>query len=111
MIEHKMSLCYGIIVSADKMQEIQEVLTNDECDELMDNYSRCVDSWTGDKYFIGIMSDLSESEANVISIAFASFTPPDDDEDLINFKHFFDEHDLWKFIDWKPELSLINFCY
>lgn len=111
MVEYNLSLCYGIIVSSDKMQEIKEVLTDEEFDEVMDNYSCCINSWTGDDYFIGIMCNLRESETDSVYRVSTFSTPSDDDEDLIDFKRFFNEHNLWKFICWEPELLLINFCF
>ena len=111
MIDYSLALCYGIIVPFDKIQEFKEVLTNEEYDEIIDNYSRCINSWTGDDYFIGIMSYLSESETNFVYRISAFSAPSDNNEDLINFKQFFDKHNLWKFINWKPELLLINFCF
>lgn len=111
MVDYSLALCYGIVVSADKMKEIKEVLTDEEYDEIIDNYSRCINSWTGNDYFIGIMTELAESEISFVYHTSEFAIPSDDDEDLINFKHFFNKHDLWKFIDWKPELLLINFCY
>lgn len=108
MIEYSLALCYGIVVSVDKMEEIQEVLTDEEYEEMIDNYSRCINSWTGDDYFIGVITELTESETDFVYRISKLAIPH---EDLINFKHFFSKHDLWKFIDWKPELLLINFCY
>ena len=112
MIDFSLNLCYGIVVSADKMEEIEKALTYEEYDEMIENnYSRCINSWTGDDYFIGIVTKVLESETDCI-YSISNFTiPSDDDENLIDFKRFFDEHDLWKFIDWKPELLLINFCF
>ena len=111
MIDFSLNLCYGIVVSADKMEEIKKALTDEEYDEMIDNYSRCINSWTSDYYFIGIVTKALESETDCI-YSISNFTiPSDDDEDLIDFKRFFNEHDLWKFIDWKPELLLINFCF
>lgn len=111
MIDFSLNLCYGIVVSADKMEEIKKALTDEEYDEMIDNYSRCINSWTGDDYFIGIVTKVLKSETSCI-YSISNFTiPSDDDEDLIDFKRFFNEHDLWKFIDWKPELLLINFCF
>lgn len=112
MIDYSLALCYGIIVSADKMEELKEALTDEEYDEVMDNYSRCINSWTGEDYFVGVMVELTESVIDfVYHISESEFTISDDDEDLIDFWRFFSEHDLWKFIDWKPELLLINFCH
>lgn len=111
MVEYSLNLCYGIIVSVDKMEEIAEVLTDEEYDEVMDNYSRCINSWTGDDYFIGITTKGVESETDLVYRVSEFTIPSDNDEDLIDFKRFFDKHDLWKFIDWKPELLLINFCF
>ena len=111
MIDFSLNLCYGIVVSADKMEEIKKALTDEEYDEMIDNYSRCINSWTGDDYFIGIVTKVLESETDCI-YSISHFTiPSDNDEDLIDFKRFFNKHDLWKFIDWKPELLLINFCF
>ena len=109
MIDYSLNLCYGIIVSVDKMEEIKEVLTDEEYDEVMDNYSRCINSWTGDDYFIGIETKHFENETDFVCPVSTFTIPSDNDEDLIDFKRFFNEHNLWKFIDWKPELLLINF--
>ncbi len=111
MVDYSLALCYGIIVSADKMEEIKEVLTDYECDDLTDYYSRCVNSWIGEDYFIGVYDDLSETATENVYYVSDFFAPSEKDEDFIKFKNFFDEHDLWKFIDWTPELMLINFCY
>lgn len=110
MIDFSLNLCYGIIVSADKMEEIKEVLTDEEYDEMMENYAYCINSWTGDYYFIGIETKAFESETDFVYSVSTFTIPSDDDEDLIDFKRFFTEHNLWKFIEWKPELLLINFC-
>lgn len=110
MIDYSLKLCYGIIVPADKMQEFQQAMTDEEYDMVFDDWYRCINCWTGDDYFIGIMTEL-EGETDYIYHVSEFKIPPDDDEDLIKFKRFFDEHDLWKLIDWKPELMLINFCY
>lgn len=111
MVDYSLNLCYGIVVSTDKMEEIKKVLTDEEYNEVIDNYSRCINSWAGDDYFIGVMMTLAESETDFVYHVSKFTIPSDDDEDLIDFKRFFDEHDLWKFIDWKPELLLINFCF
>jgi hypothetical protein len=111
MIDYRLALCYGIIVSFEKMQEFQEVLTEEEYCEMLDNYSNCVNSWTGEDYFIGTMSYFPDGETDFVYRVPTFSIPSDDDEDLINFKRFFDEHNLWGFIDWKPELLLINFCF
>lgn len=111
MIDYSLELCYGIIVSVDKMEEIKDALTDEEYDELIDNYSLCVNSWIGDDYFIGIRTELAESETDLVYHISDFTVPSDDDEDLTDFKCFFSKHDLWKFIDWKPELLLINFCF
>lgn len=111
MIDYDLTLCYGIIISADRMEEIKEVLTDEEYDEMIDNYSRCVNSWTGEDYFIGIMCGLPESAINGVYYTSTFSIPSDDDKDFVNFKRFFDEHNLWKFIHWEPELLLINFCF
>lgn len=110
MIEYSLSLCYGIIVPVDKMREIEQALTDEGYDE-MENYSSCINNWVGDNYFIGIMTNLLGHEVDLVCRVSEFTIPSDDDEDLIKFKCFFSEHDLWKLIDWKPELLLINFCY
>ena len=111
MVDYSLNLCYGIIVSVDKMEEIKEALTDEEYDEVIDNYSRCINSWTGDDYFIGIMIKLAESETDLVYRISKFPVPSVNDEDLINFKCFFNKHNLWKIINWKPELLIINFCY
>lgn len=111
MVDYSCVLCYGIIVDVEKIEEICNALSDEASDELADNYSRCINSWTGDDYFIGIMADLPEGTTDFVYHVSNFSAPADDDEDLIDFKRFFDEHDLWRLIDWKPELLLINFCF
>lgn len=111
MIDYSVALCYGIIVSSDIMEEIKKVLTDNEYDELIDNYSRCINSWIGEDYFIGVSDDLSQTSIDNVYYVSNFVAPSDKDENFIDFKNFFDEHDLWKFIDWTPELMLINFCF
>lgn len=112
MIDYDLTLCYGIIVSDEKMKEIKKALTDEEYDGMIDNnYARCLNSWTGEDYFIGVMVELTESETNFVYRISELTIPSDNDEDLINLMRFFNKHDLWKFIDWKPERMIINFCY
>ena len=112
MIDYSLAYCYGIIVSRDVIDEITEVLSDDEFDEFIDNYSRCVNSWTNEDYFIGIADELSESITDFVYDNISDLTPPaEDDEDLIDLKRFFDEHNLWDLISWEPKMYLINFCF
>lgn len=111
MIEYELAFCYGIIVSPEKIEEITEYLPDNKFEEFVDRYSRCINSWIGEDWFIGIIKDLPETAIDSVYRVSALSIPTDDNKDLIRFKQFFDEHDLWSFIDWKPELLLINFCY
>lgn len=99
MIDYRLALCYGIIVSDDKMKEIAETLTDEDYDELIDTYSRCINCWINDDYFIGVINDLSSTEDDLVYKVSNLTAPADDDENLISFIHFFNEHGLWKFID------------
>lgn len=111
MVGFSLNLCYGIIVSVDTMEEIKKVLTDKEYDEMMDNYARCINVLMDDDYFIGIVTKVLEGDCDFVYATSNFATPSEDDEDLIDFKRFFNEHNLWRFIDWKPERLLINFCF
>lgn len=110
MVDFSLNLCYGIVVPADKMKDIEKKLTNEQYDELMDNYARCVNSWTGEDYFIGLSSFVSEDGIDFVYTITPHFLNPFTEKELSDFKKFFDTHNLWHFIDWKPTLMLINFC-
>lgn len=111
MVDFSLNLCYGIVVSEDKMEDIEEKLTDEQSDELNDNYARCINTWTGGDYFIGVSKFLSEDGVDFVYPVNSFLTNPFTEKDLADFKNFFDTHDLWSFIDWKPELMLINFCF
>lgn len=112
MIEYELAFCYGIIVSSEKIAEIEESLTDyDESIEFADRYSRCINSWVGDDWFIGIIKDFPRAVIDSVYHISDFSVPTDDDEDLIYFKQFFDKNNLWHLISWEPELLLINFCY
>ena len=111
MVEYDLALCYGVIVSFDKIQELEEVLTAEEFDEVFESYSRCLNQWTNEDYFIGTYTELNQNGVDFVYPITELSAPSSDDKDLIDFKQFFDEHNLGKLIDWKPKLMLINFCY
>ncbi len=111
MVDFSLNLCYGIVVPADKMEDIAEKLTDEQYDELMDNYARCINSWTGEDYFVGLSSFLNEDGIDFVYPITPHFLNPFTEKDLADFKNFFETHNLWNFIDWKPELMLINFCF
>lgn len=110
MVEYELALCYGVIVSADKMEEIKEALTDEEYDELMDNYASRINEWIdGGNYFVGLTEYLYSTNDELV-YRFSDL-PPVYDKDLIDFTQFFTEHDLGKFIKWRPERMIINFCW
>lgn len=115
MIDYELAFCYGIIVPCSKMEEIKEALTNEALNEMEDNYYRCVNSWTAEDYFIGVRYDLdlgTTGEDFICRISdLSSILTHDINESLKDFIQFFNENHLEKFINWKPELMIINFCY
>ena len=111
MVDFSLNLCYGIIVPAEVIEDIQSNLTDEESDELIDKYARCINSWTGGDYFIGLSSFLNEDGIDFVYPIIPHFLNPFTEKDLADFKNFFETHNLWGFIDWKPELLLINFCF
>ena len=97
MIEHDLALCYGIIVPADTVEEIEKNLTEDALVDFADLYSRSINSWIGDDYFVGIINSLEEQEDFVYSVL--DFTPPSEkDEIVIKFRDFFYKNNLNRFI-------------
>lgn len=112
MVDFSLNLCYGIVISEDKMEEIEEKLTDEQSDELNDNYARCINIWTGGDYFIGVSTFLDSNESSYV-YPISSLSNPfnENNEELVNFKKFFTVNNLWSLIDWKPELLLINFCF
>lgn len=111
MIDFSLELCYGIIVPAEVIKNIQSNLTDEESDELMDNYARWINEWTGEDYFVGVSKFLNEDGVDFVYPINSWLSNPFTEKDLADFKNFFDTHNLWDFIDWKPELMLINFCF
>jgi hypothetical protein len=116
MVDEEMAVCFGIIVSVNVIEDIENKLikndkiTEDEeevINEFIDNYTRCINTWTGEDYFIGIYHSLRDSNIIPISNFSSIFT----NKETTNFKEFFDKYKLWDLINWKPELMLINFCY
>ena len=105
IIKYNLCYCYGIIVSCDKIQEMKKTMSDEDSDMFADWWSRSVNEWINDDYFIGIYSNI-----NGDLIYPLSELPVLDNEEMIKFKQFFDKNNLWKFIDWKPEPMIINFC-
>ena len=109
MVEYDLCYCYGIIVSCDKIQEMEKAMSDEDSDTFADWWSRSVDAWINGDYFIGIYSNIN---GNLIyTLSELPVLDNEDNEEMIKFKQFFDKNNLWEFIDWKPELMFINFCY
>ena len=110
MIEHDLALCYGVIIPVYTKEEIEHNLTEDALDDFLDLYSRCINSWIGDYYFVGIINDLEEQEDFVYSIS--DFLPPTEkDKVVIEFRDFFYKNNINRFIKWEPQFLLINFNF
>jgi hypothetical protein len=111
MVDFSLNLCYGIVVPAEVIEDIQSNLTDEQYDKLIDNYARCINNWVGEDYFIGLSSLLSEDETEFVYPITSHFLNPFTEKDLADFKNFFETYNLWSFINWKPKLMLINFCF
>ena len=107
MVKYDLCYCYGIIVSCDKIQEMERAMSDENSDIFRDWWSRNIDDWTGDDCFIGIYSSINN---NIYPLSELPVLDNEDNEKMIKFKQFFDKNNLWELIDWKPELMLINFC-
>ena len=82
-------------------------MSDEDSDTFVDWWSRSVNAWINDDYFIGIYRSIDN---NIYPLSELPVLDNEDNEEMIKFKQFFDKNNLWKLIDWKPELMLINFC-
>lgn len=110
MIEHDLALCYGVIIPVETEREIEKSLSEDALDDFADLYSRCINSWIGDDYFVGIINSFAEQEDFVYSVS-DFVLPSEEDENVIEFRNFFYKNNLERFIKWEPQFLLINFTF
>ena len=111
-IEYSLEFCYGMIVSEEVMNEIQEVLY--EFDIFQDYYARQIDCWCGGDWFVGItVESLGEDLVHEMDSDFltTSIKETITGTPWKEFSEFYDDHNLNEYFDWKPKLYLINFCY
>ena len=66
MVEYSLQKCYGFVVddiTIDKIKEFYDY--NNEIEDFAENYVHCIDSWKGDKYFIGLTNTLFGDTENI----------------------------------------------
>jgi len=107
-VESRVSICYGVILSEEELIEINQHLTDEECDELSDwEYLTQIDSWCGGDWFLGVENSLGNlSEPLLLADLFN--IPADWIEEFgMELKKV-----PWsKWIKWEPEKYLIQFWY
>ena len=106
MVEYSIGVCYGIIISDEKLMSINELFPNDDVvDDFSDNYLREVNSWTGGDWFLGVYRDFSGNVINTSKILWYN------DEALKELENKLRKYKIIDAIDWNPQKYIIQFCY
>ena len=105
MVEYDLCYCYGIIVSCDKIQEIEGAMSDEDSDTFVDWWSRSVNAWINDDYFIGIYRSIDN---NIYPLSELPVLDNEDNEEMIKFKQFFDKNNLWK---WRKFRYVAGSCF
>ena len=108
-MERELAIGYGIIISDDKVQDIDCYLDDDEIDALSDDgYLRCINSWIGDDYFLGVINYFGSTEEPIVLNGKILTI---DKKEIENFENFLSKQPWRKEICWEPETYLIEFIY
>ena len=114
MVDYSLCVCYGFVVNGDTLDKIENRYDfNDEIEEFVEDYVRCVDSWTGDEYFIGLHDSILQDNEQMRFIddgIDVSFEPSEID----NFKNLLTKFKIAEIIGEdlaKCRKMLIVFCY
>lgn len=66
MIDYSLEICYGFVIDDTILDKIEKFYDyNDDIEDFVDRYVRCIDSWKGDKYFIGLSNKLFDDTENI----------------------------------------------
>lgn len=106
MIDYDLCVGYGVVVSAEKYEELINAITDPTAE--FELFMRPVNQWTNKEFFIGCTQTLDCSGSFYCEVdTFENLAIQDYDD----FLEMMDKNNLWKIIDWKPTLQLINFCF
>lgn len=110
-IDYSTTLGYGVVIPEKEANKIinfiQTRFSNEEADEFVDTYLRCINSWTGGDHFLGFIFDLGSESVIHIDKMYYEFNALDFDLLLYDW-------DLINVIDWSNydlHTCIINFCY
>ena len=102
MVEYDISVCYGIIITDEELQEINNLFPNDDAiDDFSDRYLRQINSWTGGDWFLGLYHSF---EAPVVPIKAIRFDKAELEELEMTIQHY-------HIPNWIPQSYIIQFCY
>lgn len=105
-------VCYGIIISIDKIEEIQETIEEEEYIDLMDNdWLRCINGWTGDDYFLGVQVSLNSDLETPLLLEDIDKLLDNSLKKLKTFESILEKAPWKNLICWDPKKYLINFIY
>lgn len=102
MVEYDISVCYGIIITDEERQKINNLFPdNNTIDDFSDRYLRQINSWTGGDWFLGLYHSF---ESPVVSIKAIRF----DMKELEKLNEIIQRYNI---PNWTPQSYIIQFCY
>ena len=106
-VEIDFAIGYGTTIEPDVFTSIEEmILDDDDRDMWCDRWAQCLNTWTGEDYFVGVIY-WYDIEGGVISLSGkrATLDPKDEQE----FRDFYNKYHLEDFFEWSPHPCAVIF--
>lgn len=100
---------YGVVVERDVFLSIEEkILDDNDRDAWCDRWAQCINTWTGDDYFVGIVYTFDVDDAVVPLKGRRVALDP---ESLQEFLDFYNKYHLEEFFKWTPDPCAVIFTW
>lgn len=106
MIDYLNAICYGIVVSEEQAEEIDELLEKidfDEEEDFREEHFWSINEWTPEKWFLGLMYFYDRQVVPFSDIQFSM-------EDVNELIKKLNQYGITQIVDWKPQMYAIKFC-
>lgn len=108
-IDFSFAIGYGVVIDKEDFGAVENIIEDiNDRDEWGDRWAKCLNCWTGDDYFVGVIYSY-DIEDGVISLSGKRIALNPKDEQ--NFRDFYNKYHLENFFEWSPNPCAVIFVW
>lgn len=105
-VDYSFVIGYGIVINGKKFEAVENIIEDiNDRDDWGDKWTKCLDLWTGEEYFVGITYSILDFDEGVKKFDKDKYSLDPKDEEA--FLKFYNKYRLEKFFKWTPECCAI----